>query len=155
MRCSIVILKNIQKIYPNGFHALKKINLSVDKGDIYGIIGFSGAGKSSLIRLINLLEQPTSGSIIVDGKEINKLTAKELRFERQKIGMIFQHFNLLSSRNVYGNIAFALEIAKWHKSSIKNRVEELLELVDLRDKINYYPSQLSGGQKQRVAIARA
>lgn len=155
MRCDIVVLKNVQKIYPNGFHALKNINLSVDKGDVYGIIGFSGAGKSTLIRLINLLEHPTSGSIVVDGKEMNKLNTKELRFERQKIGMIFQHFNLLSSKDVYGNIAFALEIAKWSKPKIKNRVEELLDLVELRDKINYYPSQLSGGQKQRVAIARA
>lgn len=155
MRCDIVVLKNIQKIYPNGFHALKNINLSVDKGDIYGIIGFSGAGKSSLIRLINLLEHPTGGSVIVDGKEINKLSAKELRLERQKIGMIFQHFNLLSSKDVYGNISFALEIAKWNRLKIKNRVEELLELVDLKDKMHYYPSQLSGGQKQRVAIARA
>lgn len=134
---------------------MKNINLNVDSGDIFGIIGYSGAGKSTLIRLINLLEKPTSGDIIVNNKIINKLNTLELRCIRQEIGMIFQHFNLLSSKNVFGNIAFALEIAKWNKNKIKSRIEELLELVDLSDKINYYPSQLSGGQKQRVAIARA
>lgn len=151
----MVKLKNIQKIYPNGFYALKNINLEVESGEIYGIIGFSGAGKSTLIRIINLLEPPTSGEVIVNNKDLSKLSKKDLLFERQKIGMIFQHFNLLSSRNVFGNIAFALEIAKWEKSKIKSRVEELLELVGLSDKKDYYPSQLSGGQKQRVAIARA
>lgn len=151
----MVKLKNIQKIYPNGFHALKNINLEVDSGDIYGIIGFSGAGKSSLIRIINLLELPSSGEVVVNGKDLSKLKDRELRLQRQKIGMIFQHFNLLSSRNVFGNVAFALEIAKWDKNNIKQRVEELLNLVGLSDKAHYYPSQLSGGQKQRVAIARA
>ena len=151
----MVCLKNIQKIYPNGFHALKNINLRVESGEIYGIIGFSGAGKSTLIRTINLLESPSSGEVIVNGKDLRTLVPKDLRAERQKIGMIFQHFNLMSSKNAFENIAFALEIAKWDKSAIKSRVDELLELVDLRDKAHYYPSQLSGGQKQRVGIARA
>ena len=151
----MVQLKNIQKIYPNGFHALKNINLRVESGEIYGIIGFSGAGKSTLIRTINLLESPNSGEVIVNGKDLRTLAPKDLRVERQKIGMIFQHFNLMSSKNAFENIAFALEIAKWDKSAIKSRVDELLELVDLRDKAHYYPSQLSGGQKQRVGIARA
>lgn len=151
----MVELKNIEKIYPNGFHALKNINLRVESGEIYGIIGFSGAGKSTLIRIINLLENPSSGEVIVNNKNLRTLNDKELRLERQKMGMIFQHFHLLSSKNVFENIAFALEIAKWNKTSIKSRVLELLELVDLSDKITSYPSQLSGGQKQRVAIARA
>lgn len=151
----MVELKNIQKIYPNGFHALKNINLKVNEGEIYGIIGFSGAGKSTLIRIINLLETPSSGEVIVNGKNLALLKARDLRIERQKIGMIFQHFNLLTSKSVFENIAFALEIAKWERSAIKARVGELLELVDLSDKAKSYPSQLSGGQKQRVAIARA
>lgn len=151
----MVELKNIEKIYPNGFHALKNINLRVEGGEIYGIIGFSGAGKSTLIRIINLLEAPSSGEVIVNGKNLASLSARELRTERQKIGMIFQHFNLLTSKSVFENIAFALEIAGWERSAIKARVAELLELVDLSDKAQSYPSQLSGGQKQRVAIARA
>ena len=151
----MVELKNIEKIYPNGFHALKNINLRVESGEIYGIIGFSGAGKSTLIRIINLLEAPSSGEVIVNGKNLASLSARELRTERQKIGMIFQHFNLLTSKSVFENIAFALEIAGWERSAIKVRVAELLELVDLSDKAKSYPSQLSGGQKQRVAIARA
>ena len=154
-RQKMVELKNIEKIYPNGFHALKNINLKVNKGEIYGIIGFSGAGKSTLIRTINLLEAPSSGEVIVNGKNLASLSARELRTERQKIGMIFQHFNLLTSKSVFENIAFALEIAHWERSAIKARVAELLELVDLSDKAKSYPSQLSGGQKQRVAIARA
>lgn len=151
----MVELKNIQKIYPNGFHALKNINLSIKSGEIYGIIGFSGAGKSTLIRIINLLESPSSGEVIVNGKDLRMLKPKDLRIERQKIGMIFQHFNLLTSKNVFENVAFALEIAKWEKPNIKSRVAELLDIVGLGDKAHYYPSQLSGGQKQRVAIARA
>ncbi|MGX3010075.1 methionine ABC transporter ATP-binding protein [Helicobacter sp. 23-1044] len=151
----MVELKNIQKIYPNGFHALKNINLKVNEGEIYGIIGFSGAGKSTLIRIINLLETPSSGEVIVNGKDLRRLSPKDLRIERQKIGMIFQHFHLLTSKSVFENVAFALEIAKWEKSAIKSRVDELLALVGLSDKAHSYPSQLSGGQKQRVAIARA
>lgn len=154
-RAKMVELKNIEKIYPNGFHALKNINLRVESGEIYGIIGFSGAGKSTLIRIINLLENPSSGEVIVNGKNLASLSAKELRTERQKIGMIFQHFNLLTSKNVFENVAFALEIAGWERSAIKARVAELLDLVDLSEKAKSYPSQLSGGQKQRVAIARA
>lgn len=151
----MVRLQNINKIYPNGFHALKNINLEVQKGEIYGIIGYSGAGKSTLIRIINLLESPSNGEIIVNNRNLSALKPNELRFERQKIGMIFQHFNLLSARSVFGNIAFALEIAKWDKHKINARVMELLDLVDLSDKKDYAISQLSGGQKQRVAIARA
>lgn len=151
----MISIENINKIYPNGFHAVKNINLEIKTGDIFGIIGLSGAGKSSLIRLINRLEEPTSGKIIIDGVEITSLSKKELLEKRKKIGMIFQHFNLLSSRTVGENVAFALEIANWDKNKIQERVKELLELVELSDKINYYPNQLSGGQKQRVAIARA
>ena len=110
---------------------------------------------TQLIRLLNRLEEPTSGSIIIDGVDITKLSKKELLERRKKIGMIFQHFNLLASRTVGENVAFALEIAGWGKDKIKDRVKELLDVVELSDKINSYPSQLSGGQKQRVAIARA
>lgn len=151
----MIYINNANKIYPNGLHAVKNINLHISKGDIFGIIGLSGAGKSSLIRLLNRLEEPTSGEIIIDGVNITTLNKKELLEKRKKIGMIFQHFNLLSSRTVGENIAFSLEIANWNKKDIKNRVDELLELVELSDKKNSYPSQLSGGQKQRVAIARA
>lgn len=120
-----------------------------------GIIGYSGAGKSTLVRIINRLEEPSSGRVHIGGVDMLRLTPKELQKQRQKIGMIFQHFNLLSARDVFGNVAFALEIAKWSKSDIKARVLELLELVGLQEKAHFYPSQLSGGQKQRVAIARA
>ncbi len=151
----MISIRKVNKIYSNGFHAVKNVDLEIKKGDIFGIIGLSGAGKSSLIRLINRLEEPTSGEIIIDGVQMTSLSKNELLEKRKKIGMIFQHFNLLSSKTVGENIAFALEIAKWEKSKIKSRVKELLELVELSDKINSYPSQLSGGQKQRVAIARA
>lgn len=151
----VVELRGINKIYPNGFVALKNINLSVEKGDIMGIIGYSGAGKSTLIRIINRLEEPTSGEIYIDGVDLLNLRDRALQEERQKIGMIFQHFNLLSAKNVFENVAFALRIAKWKKGDIAKRVSELLELVGLSDKAYLYPSQLSGGQKQRVAIARA
>ncbi|WP_429189693.1 methionine ABC transporter ATP-binding protein [Fusobacterium sp. PH5-44] len=151
----MIKLEKLNKIYPNGFHAVKNVNLEVKKGDIYGIIGLSGAGKSSLIRMVNRLEEPTSGNIIINNLNITGITKSELLNKRKKIGMIFQHFNLLSSRNVEDNVAFALEIANYKKSDIKIRVGELLELVELSDKAKSYPSQLSGGQKQRVAIARA
>lgn len=151
----LITLKNISKTYSNGFCAIEKLNLEVNAGDIMGIIGYSGAGKSTLIRLINRLEEPTAGEINIDGIDLLALTPKQLQKTRQKIGMIFQHFNLLSSRDVFGNVAFALEIAKWNKSHITPRVYELLELVGLKEKVHLYPSQLSGGQKQRVAIARA
>ena len=151
----MILIEKVNKIYSNGFHAVKNVDLEIKKGDIFGIIGLSGAGKSSLIRLINRLEEPTSGKVIIDGVDITSLSKTELLEKRKKIGMIFQHFNLLSSRTVGENVAFALEIAKWDKNKIQERVKDLLELVELSDKINYYPNQLSGGQKQRVAIARA
>ena len=151
----MICLKGIHKTYPNGCVALKNINLEVSKGDIMGIIGYSGAGKSTLIRIINRLEEPTSGTLFIDDVDMLKLKQKELQKQRQKIGMIFQHFNLLGAKNVFDNVAFALHIAKWDKKAIKPRVDELLELVGLSERANFYPSQLSGGQKQRVAIARA
>ncbi len=152
---AMIQLKQVNKIYNNGFHAVKDINLEIQKGDIFGIIGLSGAGKSSLIRMLNRLEETSSGEIWMDGVNINSLSKDQLLKKRKKIGMIFQHFNLLSSRTVAENIAFSLEIANWKQEDIQRRVKELLELVELSEKANYYPSQLSGGQKQRVAIARA
>lgn len=151
----MITLKNINKVYSNGLHAVKNVNLKIEKGDIFGIIGLSGAGKSSLIRLINRLEEPTSGEIFINNENILALSKTELLDRRKKIGMIFQHFNLLSSKTVEENIAFSLEIANWNKKDIAKRVAELLEIVGLEDKAKYYPSQLSGGQKQRVSIARA
>ncbi|ANU27229.1 methionine ABC transporter ATP-binding protein [Planococcus versutus] len=131
------------------------ISLDIGKGEIFGIVGYSGAGKSSLIRCINLLERPSSGSVKVDGKDLTKLNGEQLRKARLKIGMIFQHFHLISQKTVYDNIAFALRAAGTSNKDIKTRVEELLEMVGLADKRNVYPAQLSGGQKQRVGIARA
>lgn len=155
----MIHIKDINKVYKNKNNtvvACKDINLTIEENDIYGIMGLSGAGKSSLIRLLNRLEEPTSGSIFVNDSDITKYSKVELREYRKKTGMIFQHFNLLESRNVMGNIAFALEIAGWkNKKAIEERVLELLDLVELSDKKNSYPAQLSGGQKQRVAIARA
>ena len=135
--------------------ALKDINLQIEQGDIFCIIGMSGAGKSTLVRCINFLEQPTSGSVVIDGKDLASLTPKELRQLRQQVSMIFQHFNLLSQRDVRGNIAFAMEIAGMKRPQIEKRIDELLEIVGLTDRQHNYPSQLSGGQQQRVAIARA
>lgn len=135
--------------------ALEDISLDIPRGAIYGIIGLSGAGKSTLVRCINRLEEPTSGKIIIDDQDLTKMSARELRQARQKIGMIFQHFHLLQSRTVAENIAFPLEIAGFKKTEIEKRVKELLPLVGLIDKADAYPSQLSGGQKQRVGIARA
>ena len=135
--------------------ALKDINLQIEQGDIFGIIGMSGAGKSTLVRCINFLEQPTSGSVVIDGKDLASLTPKELRQLRQQVSMILQHFNLLSQRDVRGNIAFAMEIAGMKRPQIEKRIDELLEIVGLTDRQHNYPSQLSGGQQQRVAIARA
>ena len=136
-------------------HALNGISLSVEKGDIYGVIGFSGAGKSTLIRMVNALEIPTSGSVIVGGKDVSELKGNNLRNFRKEIGMIFQHFNLLESKTVFQNVAIPLQLAHWSKTKIEERVENLLSFVNLEDKINALPSQLSGGQKQRVGIARA
>lgn len=154
----MIKISNVSKEYntPYGkITALKNINLTIKKGDIFGIIGFSGAGKSTLIRCINRLEEPDSGNIIIDNLDITTLSKKELNKSRKKIGMIFQQFNLLDSRTVFDNIAFPLQLDKVPKKKIKERVDEILELVDLSDKRNAYPSQLSGGQKQRVGIARA
>lgn len=135
--------------------AVKDVSLNIKEGEIFGIIGYSGAGKSTLIRLLNGLETPTSGAITIAGKDITKLKGAELRKMRQQIGMIFQHFNLLWSRTVRGNISFPLEIAGVPKKERQKRVDELIELVGLKGKEDAYPSQLSGGQKQRVGIARA
>ena len=135
--------------------ALRDINLDINQGEIYGIIGMSGAGKSTLVRCMNFLERPTEGKVIVDGKDLAALAPRELRQLRQQISMIFQHFNLLSQRDVRGNIAFAMEIAGAKREQIDRRIDELLEIVGLADRQHNYPSQLSGGQKQRVAIARA
>jgi D-methionine transport system ATP-binding protein len=155
----IVRLEGVSKTYP-GRHgepvtALESIDLSVPQGSVLGVIGRSGAGKSTLIRLVNGLEKPSSGRIIVDGADIAALPESALRHARRSIGMIFQHFNLLSSRTAGDNIALPLEVAGFDKAAIRKRVDELLDLVGLTDKKNRYPSELSGGQKQRVGIARA
>jgi len=154
----VIEIRNLSKTYPSangGITALKDINLTINDGEIFGIIGLSGAGKSTLVRCINFLEKPTSGDVIVDGQNLGQLTKKELLKTRQNIGMIFQGFNLLSQRNVIKNICYPLEIAGVKKDAAVKRALELLELVGLSDKAKAYPSQLSGGQKQRVAIARA
>ena len=154
----MIELKNLCKIYntkDGKVEALKDVTLNIRKSEIYGIIGFSGAGKSTLVRCMNFLEKPTSGKVIIDGKELGSLSNKELREERKKIGMIFQHFNLMKSRTVFDNIAYPLKGNGYSKEEIKNKVNDLLKLVELEDKANVYPSQLSGGQKQRVGIARA
>ncbi|MDD4837028.1 MAG: ATP-binding cassette domain-containing protein [Dethiosulfovibrio sp.] len=136
-------------------HALRGIDLSVETGDIFGIIGLSGAGKSTLLRVMNRLESPSSGEVWIGGRNMAILSGDELRTARQDMGMIFQHFNLLSSRSVSGNIAYPLEVQRLSTGEIKDRVSEMLRLVELEDKADAWPSQLSGGQKQRVAIARA
>ncbi|MFV0381339.1 MAG: methionine ABC transporter ATP-binding protein [Breznakia sp.] len=135
--------------------ALQDVSLHVEEKDIYGVIGFSGAGKSTLIRCINLLEHPDVGKVILDGEDLLRLNEKDLRKKRKKIGMIFQHFNLMASRTVEQNIAYSLRGSGLSKAEIKTKVHSLLSLVELMDKTKAYPSQLSGGQKQRVAIARA
>jgi D-methionine transport system ATP-binding protein len=158
MENSFIAIKDIYKTFKNkegNVEVLKGINLELEKGDIYGVVGFSGAGKSTLIRCLNRLESPDSGTICIGEKEITNLSKKDLNKYRQKIGMIFQHFNLFDSRTVYGNVAYPLEVAGFDKKHIKQRVEEILELVELTDKINCHIGQLSGGQKQRVGIARA
>lgn len=154
----MIDLINISKNYttPRGsLTAIEDINLRIGAGDIYGIIGQSGAGKSTLLRCVNLLEKPTSGKVIVAGEDLTQLSPKALRQARHKIGMIFQHFNLLSSKTIYDNIAFPLELSGSSKKEIAMSITPLLELTGLADKKNAYPSHLSGGQKQRVAIARA
>ena len=136
-------------------HAVKDVSLTIEDGDIFGIIGFSGAGKSTLVRCINMLGRPTSGQVIIDGKDMTSLSPKELREARKKIGMIFQHFNLMPSRTVEDNVAFPLKGSGLSKDEIREKVQRLLSLVEISEKAKMYPSQLSGGQKQRVAIARA
>lgn len=154
----MIKLSSLSKVYGEGksaFYALQGIELDVPAGQIVGVIGASGAGKSTLIRCVNLLERPTQGRVEVDGVDLTALDEQALTLARRNIGMIFQHFNLLSSRNVFENVALPLELANWPKEQITARVNELLELVGLTHRAKAYPSQLSGGQKQRVAIARA
>jgi D-methionine transport system ATP-binding protein len=157
---AMVRFENISKTYPAyrrkpGVNALEGIDFAIARGSITGVIGRSGAGKSSLVRLIDGLEKPTTGRVVVDNRAISVLTGRELRLAQRSIGMIFQHFNLLSSRTAADNIALPLEIAGWAKADIRARVTELLDLVGIADKHDRYPSELSGGQKQRVGIARA
>ena len=152
----MIELQNVTKDFGEGegqIHAVHDISLTIEDGEIFGIIGLSGAGKSTLVRCINLLERPTSGSVIVDGKDLTKLPQKELLLIRRSIGMIFQGFNLLAQRTVLQNVCYPLEIAGWKKKESVERAMELLSVVGLADRAKAYPSQLSGGQKQRVAIA--
>ena len=154
----MIELAHISKNFGSGqqqVHAVQDVSLSIQTGEIFGIIGFSGAGKSTLVRCINLLERPNAGTVTVDGKEITALSVKELRQTRKKIGMIFQHFNLMPSRTVAGNVAYPLRGSGLSKQETADKVQRLLELVGIGDKADAYPKQLSGGQKQRVAIARA
>ncbi len=154
----MIEISHVNKVFYQGtkeINALKDINLNIQQGTIFGVIGSSGAGKSTLIRCVNMLERPTNGSVIVDGVDLTKLSSKQLSEARRNIGMIFQHFNLLSSRTVFENVALPLELAGQSVSHIEKKVSELLQLVGLAEKRDTYPSNLSGGQKQRVAIARA
>ena len=154
----MIELKHLSKTFHTAekdIVALEDINLTINDGEIFGIIGLSGAGKSTLVRCINLLETPTSGEVIIDGSSITELPRKELLRLRQNIGMIFQSFNLLEQRSVLRNVCYPLEIAGVAKAEARARAQELLKLVGLEDRAKSYPSQLSGGQKQRVAIARA
>ncbi|WP_298877504.1 methionine ABC transporter ATP-binding protein [uncultured Bradyrhizobium sp.] len=157
---AMVRFETVSKTYPTyrgkpGVLALQGIDFAIARGSITGVIGRSGAGKSSLVRLINGLEKPSTGRVVVDARDISALTGRDLRLAQRSIGMIFQHFNLLSSRTAADNIALPLEIAGWSKADIKARVSELLALVGIADKHDRYPSELSGGQKQRIGIARA
>lgn len=154
----MIKLIGLNKVYGKGsdaVHALRDVSLHVPQGKIFGVIGASGAGKSTLIRCVNLLERPTQGQVIVDGQDLVALSERDLTQARRQIGMIFQHFNLLASRTVFGNVALPLELDNTPKEEIKRRVTELLDLVGLSDKHDSYAANLSGGQKQRVAIARA
>lgn len=154
----MIEIKSLSKTFETkdgSVEALKDVNIDVRDGDIFGIIGMSGAGKSTLVRCINVLERPTSGSVIIDGEDVSKLSEKELRAVRRKVTMIFQGFNLLMQRTCLKNICFPLELAGVKKAEAETRAKELLEIVGLPDKANAYPSQLSGGQQQRIAIARA
>ncbi len=155
----MIELKQIYKTYPTkkgpGIIALQDLNLKIAEGEIYGVMGPSGAGKSSLIRCVNLLEKPSSGQVLIDGVDLTTLNPEALRQQRRKMGMIFQHFNLLSSRTVARNIALPLELAGLSRKEIKQRVDQLCDLTGLATRKHAYPHELSGGQKQRVAIARA
>ncbi len=154
----LIRIEHLSKVF-NGaagrIVALDDINLSIDSGDIFGIIGLSGAGKSTLVRCMNLLETPTEGSVIFDGRNLMQMSQKELLATRQSIGMIFQDFNLMAQRNAIRNVCYPMEVARVPRRDAEKRAKELLELVGLSDRMKSYPSQLSGGQKQRVAIARA
>ncbi|MEC0281647.1 methionine ABC transporter ATP-binding protein [Terribacillus saccharophilus] len=154
----MITFKDVSKTFTIGkreVHAVRNVNLTIEEGEIFGIIGFSGAGKSTLLRLVNVLENPTAGAVEVQGVDLASLRPTEVRKVRRRIGMIFQNFNLLTSRTVAGNVAYPLKLAKMPRAKIKERVEELLRFVGLSDKAKDYPEQLSGGQKQRVGIARA
>ena len=154
----MIKLENISKVFTQGTRtitALSEVSLHIPAGQIYGVIGASGAGKSTLIRCVNLLERPTSGRVLVDGQDLTAFSEKQLTLARRQIGMIFQHFNLLNSRTVFGNVALPLELESRPREEIKRKVTALLELVGLGDKHDAWPGNLSGGQKQRVAIARA
>lgn len=137
------------------FEAVTPTSLKIEKGEVYGIIGYSGAGKSTLLRLLNLIERPTNGKVLFQGTDLTKLKDKDLQQQRHSIGMIFQHFNLLLNKTVYGNVEFALKAAAVPKYERDAKIRSVLKTVELEDKIHHYPAQLSGGQKQRVAIARA
>lgn len=154
----MIEIKNLCKTYSltdGSVEALKDVSLSIPDGDVFGIIGMSGAGKSTLVRCINMLERPTAGSVVIDGKDLTKMTEKELRAERQSITMIFQGFNLLMQRTCLKNVCFPMELSGVPKAQAEKKALELLDLVGLKEKASAYPAQLSGGQKQRVAIARA
>ena len=153
-----IVIENLYKSFDTKdgtVEALKNVNLSIESGDIYGIIGMSGAGKSTLVRCINFLEVPTKGRVLINGKSLGDYTSRELRKQREDIGMIFQHFNLLMQKNVLENVCFPLYIQGKKKAEARAKALELLEIVGLADRAKAYPAQLSGGQKQRVAIARA
>lgn len=154
----MIEFRNVNKVFKKKnktVHALKNISFTIDKHDIFGVIGYGGAGKSTLVRLVNQLEKVTDGQVVVDGHEIDTYKEKDLRNVKKDIGMIFQHFNLLNSKTVYKNVAMPLILSKKNKNEIKEKVNEMLEFVGLADKKNQFPDELSGGQKQRVAIARA
>ncbi len=154
----IIQIQKVTKTFlgkDNQVEALKGISLDIERGDIYGIIGMSGAGKSTLVRCLNFLEKPTTGTVLIENKDLSAMSEKELRKTRTEIAMIFQHFNLLMQRNVLDNICFPMEIVGVKKADARKRAKELLEVVGLSEKAKSYPAQLSGGQKQRVAIARA
>lgn len=155
---SSILIQDVSKTFETkdgSVQALKHVSLSIETGDIYGIIGMSGAGKSTLVRCMNFLEVPSEGKVLIDGKSLSEFSPKELRKEREKIGMIFQHFNLLMQKNVLENVCFPLYIQGKKKNEARAKALELLEIVGLADRAKAYPAQLSGGQKQRVAIARA